>query len=132
MAAISDYLEKALLNHVFNNTAYTQAATVYLALFSGTTADDGSATELTGNAYARQSIAFANGATSPAGTISNTGLIQFPVANPAAWNTITGFGIYDTSTGGNLLVHGSLTAAKVVGAGDRIEFATASVVITFA
>jgi hypothetical protein len=125
-------LEKALLAHAFANTAYSQAATVYLALFSGTTADDGSATEISGNAYARQAIAFANGATSPAGTISNTALVQFPVANPAAWNTITSFGIYDTSAAGNLLVHGALTAAKNVGAGDRIEFATASVVITFA
>ena len=34
MSGFTDYLEDALLKHVFTNTAYTSPTTVYAALFT--------------------------------------------------------------------------------------------------
>lgn len=117
MAALSDYLEAALLNEVLRNTGYTPAATVYLALFTDATTDAGGGTEVTGGSYARQAVTF--GAPS-GGVCSNTGAIAF-ASMPAA--TVTHAAIMDASTAGNMLFHGALTASKTVGAGDTLTFA---------
>jgi hypothetical protein len=117
LAALSDYLENALLNEVLRNVGYTPAATVYLALFTTATTDAGGGTEVTGGSYARQAITF--GAAS-GGMCSNTGAVSF-ASMPAA--TVTHAAIMDASTAGNMLFHGALTASKTVGAGDTLTFA---------
>jgi hypothetical protein len=117
MAALSDYLENALLNEVLRNVGYTPVATVYLALFTTATTDAGGGTEVTGGSYARQAITF--GAAS-GGTCSNSGAVTF-TSMPAA--TVTHAAIMDASTAGNVLFHGALTASKTVGAGDTLTFA---------
>jgi hypothetical protein len=38
--------------------------------------------------------------------------------------TVVSIGIMDASTGGNLLIHGSLTVNKVLDAGDTLRIAT--------
>lgn len=64
MANISSYLEEAILNHVFRNTAYTSPVTVYVGLVSDTAVDAdmeaGTLTnEITGyNEAARQAVTF--------------------------------------------------------------------------
>jgi hypothetical protein len=124
----SNYLEEAVLNHVFGATTLSKPS-LFLALFTSATDDAAGGSEVSGNAYARQSIAFA-AAANPAGTIANSGVVTFPVATPSGWGTITDFAIYDAATVGNRLVWGTLTASKTVGAGDRIEFAVGALVIT--
>jgi hypothetical protein len=117
VAAISDYLENALINAVLRNTAYTSPATVYLALYTTATTDAGGGTEVTGGSYARQAVTFgapSNGVSTNSAAVSFTGM-------PAA--TVTHAGIRDALTGGNLLFHGALTASKTVGAGDTLTFA---------
>ncbi len=121
MAGLSDYLEDKLLNHTFRNTAYTQAATVYAALFTAAPSDTGGGTEVSGGSYARTAITF--GAPSPSGAIANSGAVTFPTAT-GSWGTVTHFGIFDASSAGNLLAWGALTASKTVGSGDTAEFAT--------
>lgn len=121
MAAISDYLENALINEVLRNVGYTPAATVYLALFTTATTDAGGGTEATGGSYARQAITFSaasGGATSNSGAVSFTNM-------PAV--TITHAAIMDASTSGNMLFHGALTASKTVGAGDTLTFAVGDI-----
>ena len=44
--------------------------------------------------------------------------------------TVVAIGILDNSTGGNLLVHGTLTANKVLDAGDTLRIATGDLDIT--
>ena len=87
-------------------------------------------TEVTGGSYARVSItsAFANWAGTQAaastvassgatGTTSNNGTVTFP-APTANWGVVTGFGIFDATTAGNLLIYGALTVSKTVNNGD--------------
>lgn len=128
MAAMSNYLENALINATLRNTSYTSPATVYVALFTSDPTDAGSGTEVSGGSYARQSATFgapSNGAS----TISSA--IEFPQAT-GSWGTVTHFGIYDASTSGNLLYHGALTASKAIDTGDVFKFASSALTVTLA
>ena len=128
MSAMSDYLEEKLLNHVLRNTAFTPPSTVYVGLSTGSFGDDNSGTELSGNGYARQSIAFdaASG-----GVSDNTSNVDFPAAT-GSQGTITHFGLFDASSGGNLLIHGAFTAGKTVATGDILRIAAGELDITAA
>lgn len=120
----SDYLENKLLDHVLGGPDYTRPATVYVALFTVAPTDAGGGTEVTSNAYAR--VAVTNNATNfPAasgGAKSNGTVISFPTPTPGGWGTVVAVGIYDASSGGNLLKWGDLAAAKAINAGDPVSF----------
>jgi hypothetical protein len=128
MSAMSDYLENEILDHILGTGAYTMPTTVYVGLSTGSFNDDNSGTELSGSGYARQSIAFGAAAS---GTASNSGAVDFPAAT-GSWGTVSHFGIFDASTGGNLLIHGALTASKAVATGDILRIATGDMDITAA
>lgn len=130
MAAMSDYLENKLIDQIFRGQAFSFPATLHVALFTANPSDTGGGTEVTGGSYARVSVAasLANwagtqsaGSTTASsgtgGTTSNNNAITFP-APTANWGTITGFGIFDASSAGNLLFWGSLSASKTVNNGD--------------
>lgn len=121
MAAISDYLENALLNHVFGGTTYTQPTTRYLALFTSATTDAGGGTEATGGSYARQAITF--GAAS-AGTVSNTGTLTY---NNMPAGTFTHCAVMDAVSGGNMLYHGPLSSSRTASSGDTITVGTGAI-----
>jgi hypothetical protein len=130
MAALSDYLEKLLLDWAMTGGAATRPTAWHLALYSAAPSDAGGGTELTGNGYAREAIAFA-AATSGAGTTSNTAEITFE-ADGGAWSEVTHVGIFDASTSGNLLWHGSITAPRTLADGDKLVFAVGDVELTLA
>lgn len=140
MAALSDYLENKLIDHLLRATAYTAPATTYVGLLTAAPSDSGGGTEVSGGSYARASVASGTGAwtatqggTSGAssgtgGTTSNAATINF--ATPSAgWGTVTHFGVYDASTGGNLLFYGALTASKVINSGDSVSFAAGALTL---
>lgn len=112
--SFTDYLENKLLDHVFKNTAYTQPATVYVALFTTATSDAGAGTEVSGGSYARQAAAFDAAAS---GATANTSAIDFPTAT-ASWGTVTHFAVYDAASAGNMLAHAALTTSKAIDTGD--------------
>lgn len=126
MSAKSNYLEGKLIEHVLRNTAYTSPSTVHLSLHTANPDEDASGTEVSGNGYSRQPITF--GAHSN-GACSNTSVEEFD-ASGGSFGTVTHFGIFDASSGGNLLYYGALTASKVVADGDTLKFAAGSVTIT--
>lgn len=128
MSAMSDYLENKVLDHVLGTTSYTMPSTVYIGLSTGSFADDNSGTELSGNAYARQSIAFDAAAS---GTTDNTAAVDFPVAT-GSWGTVSHYGLFDASSGGNLLIHGAFTASKTVDSGDVLRISAGELDITAA
>ena len=128
MAEFSNYLENALINAVLRNTSYTSPTTVYVALFTSDPTDAGSGTEVSGGSYARQTITFGTAATS--GSISNTSpAVTFPTAS-ASWGTITHIGLFDNSTGGNLLYHGPVTTSKTISSGDTFSISVGNLTVT--
>ena len=114
MSGMTDYSAENWLAYITGKTAMPSLPTAYVGLFvTPPTSDAGTGgTEVSGGSYARVSTAGANWnapnassgnepATIPANT-SNSANITFPTAT-ASWGTITGFGIFDALSGGNLL-----------------------------
>lgn len=120
-AAISDYLENALINALLRGTNYISSSAV--ALFTSSRTDAGTRTEVNGGAYARKVITFC--APSDGVAVSSADVL-FPVAT-ASWGTITHIGIYDALTGGNLLFLGVLTNSKTI-VDDQFKIAAGVVI----
>ena len=114
---LTNYLENKLLDHFLGTTTYTMP-TVYVGLFTVAPGDAGGGTEVTGGSYARQTATFT---AASAGATSNSGNIDF-TGMPAA--TTVAIAIFDASTSGNMLVHGTLTTNKQTDAGDTLRIAT--------
>jgi len=138
MGAFSDYLENEILDHVLNNgraLTYTPPTTLYIALFTSSGGlennTEGSQTEVSGGAYARQSL---NGSTNyftvaASGATSNYDDIEFPVATDD-WGTITHVAVMDALTSGNVLIWGALTSSKIIENGDQFKFTAGNLDIT--
>ena len=128
MAAMSNFLENALINATLRNTTYTSPATVYVALFTTDPTDAGTGTQVTGGSYARQAASFA----APSDGASTTNAdITFPTAT-ANWGTVTHFGLYDAITGGNLLYHGARNNSKNIQTGDILQIEAGNLTVTLA
>ena len=130
MAALSDHAEALLLDWLMTTGTATRPTAWYVALYTAAPSDSGGGTEVSGNGYSRQAVAF-DAASSPGGTTSNTGAVTF-TASGGAWGTITHIGIFDASTSGNLLWHGAMTASKTVADGDTLEFSIGNIDLTIA
>jgi hypothetical protein len=128
MAEFSNYLENAIINATLRATSYTSPSSVFVALFTSDPTDAGSGTELSGNAYTRKAVTF--GAPSN-GVTSNSADVNFDQAT-GNWGTVSHIGIYDASTGGNLLYHTPLTSSKTIETGDLFKIAASSLVVTLA
>ena len=117
MSDKSDFHKDRIAN-LLRNTNITAPVTVYVALSTTTTADDGTGlTEPVGNGYARTAVVF----DAPSLGIMNNQLVTFPQAT-GSWGTLTHFAIMDAVTGGNMLYHDSLTASLPVNNLDTARF----------
>lgn len=123
--SFSDYLETKVLDHVVAGTAYTAPSTLYVALFTAAPSDSGGGTEVSGGAYARQTIAF----TTSGDTTSNNAAIEFPTAT-ANYGTVTHVGVYDASSAGNLMAWAALTSSKTIETGDVFRIPSGDLDIT--
>ena len=123
---MSDYLELKFLDH-FTGTASTSApSAVYLGLATGSIGDDASGSELTGNNYSRKAITFASASS---GSIASNSAVEFDPAT-GSWGDVSHWGIFDASSSGNLLFHGSFTSAKTIASGDILKVASGSLTIS--
>jgi hypothetical protein len=131
--SFSNYAENKVLDHLFGALTYTPSSTYYIALHTGLTSvdDSGSFLEPAGNAYARVSMTNnkTNWTTATNGALENATAITFPTAT-GSWGTASGFGIYDNTTGGNLIGSGALTLAKAIVSGDTASFASGALDIS--
>lgn len=123
--SFSNYLETEILDHVFGGNAYTAPSTLYLALYTAAPSDTGGGTEVSGASYARQSAAM----TVSGDTATTSASVEFPAAG-GSWGTVTHVGVFDASSGGNLLAYGALTASKAIDTGDIFRISAGSLDIT--
>lgn len=133
MAAFTNYLENKLIDHIFQNTAFTSPSTLYVALFTAVSdGEAGTVTEVSGGSYARVAVTANSSnwsdATGNNGTTSNVNAVTFPAAT-ADWGTVTHFGIYDASTAGNLLVYAALTSSRNITNGSTPSFAAGALTV---
>lgn len=135
MSAKSDYLEQAILNHLFRNTGLAVPATTYIALYTVAPTDAGGGTEVSGGSYGRFAATSGTSGTGSGSVwsapateggggyvVSNAAEVNFGTAT-ADWGTVLAFGILDASSGGNLLYHNTLTTSRDILTGDEGRFA---------
>lgn len=140
MAAMSDYLEGQLADHLARTATFAKPATFAIALVTASTVDADTGATITEvantNGYARQAVILDAKWTDPGvgGLMDNVDAIAFPAASGGNWGTVVGIAICDSATwgGGNMLLHGDLTASRVVNDGDTFQFAIGDLDITFA
>lgn len=123
--SFSNYLETKVLDHVFGGVAYTAPTTKYVALYTAAPGETGGGTEVSGTSYARQTVAF----TTSGDTTSNNAAVEFPTAG-SSWGTVTHVGVFDASTGGNLLCYAALSSSKTIDSGDVFRIPSGDLDIT--
>lgn len=120
--AKSNYLEQAILDHVFGRDTFSAPATVYVALFTTATQDNGAGTEVSGGSYARQAVTNDDDYWNRTdNVVSNDSQIAFPQAS-ANWGTVTHFALFDAVTSGNMLYHAALTSPETVNINGQVVF----------
>lgn len=131
----SNFLENELLDHVLGGGDYTRPGTVYVSLHTADPTDAGSGAEVvTGDwsNYAR--VAVTNNATNwPAasgGSKSNGTVVDFGTATIVTPVDVTHVGIWDASSGGNLLKHGALAVPKTINNADPVSFPAGDIDVT--
>ena len=113
--AFSNYLENALLNHIFTSTGYTSPnASIYVGLLTAAPTDSSTGSTVTevanSNAYSREQVsAWTVSGTNPTQAV-NTNAIEFTTAT-GSWGTVSHVGIFDSGThgAGNLLCYVNLS-----------------------
>ena len=127
MSAASNYLENATLTWALTAGAVTRPSAWFVGLFTTDPTDAGTGTEVSGGSYARQAMAFSV----TGDTATNSATVTWPVAT-GNWGEIGWIGIYDNSTGGNLLFHGQVAVAKTILTGDTFQISSGNLSITLA
>lgn len=118
------YLANNVLNAALRGIAFVPPPSVYVALYTVVPTVLGGGTEVSGGAYARQTVTL----TVPAsGQVTSTADVLFPVAS-AAWGTVVSFAILDASSGGNMLYFGNLSTPRSVVASDQVRFPSGQLV----
>jgi hypothetical protein len=124
--AFTNYLEQKVLDHIAGNAAYTPPAQLYIGLFTAAPGETGGGTEVSGGSYARKAVSFGNAS---GGSMASDADVLFNVAT-ASWGTVTHAGIFDASTGGNLLAYSALSVSKTIDANDQFKLASGSATMT--
>ena len=123
----SNYLEELILNLLRGSSHSINIPGLYVALFLSNPTDTGSAgTEISYSGYARQTIAFTTPAASGGGLeMHNSAEITFPECSSGS-NTVTYVGIFDSLSGGNMLLYGELSSSLIVQPGVSPVFRAGS------
>jgi hypothetical protein len=111
MGSLTTHAVNNMLDLTLSGVAYTPPASVWLGWLVSPAGADGSGTELTGGGYGREEVEFA---AASGGVIETTGPV---VVDPlhAADQMVVSWGIFDASTGGNMLAYGRVPSYTVPG-----------------
>jgi hypothetical protein len=125
--SLTNAFETSTLKYLLTTDSVTRPTAWYVGLFTSDPTDTGAAgTEVSGNGYTRKVAAF----TVTNDTASNSASIEFPAASGGNWGTVGWIGIMDASSGGNMIIHSALTAAKAINDGDVFRIPTGDLDVT--
>ena len=128
---MSDYLEVKLLNETLNGVAFTAVDNPYISLHTADPTDAGTGAEVSGGSYARVASSFAT-ASGTSGSVATDADATWAAATGGGFGTVGWIGLHDALTGGNLLYHTALDAAKTIDAGDVFKITTGNLTVTLA
>ena len=123
--SFSDTFETTVLTWAFSTGSATRPTAWHLALFTGAPGEGGGGTEVSGGAYARQSVAF----TISGNTATNSAALEYATAT-APYGTVTHVGVFDASTGGTLIAYAALATSKAIDTGDVLRVPAGDLDIT--
>jgi hypothetical protein len=108
---------------------------IWVALYTADPSETGAGTEVSGGSYARQPVdpSDANWSAPDAtgGITRNVNAITFPPPT-AFWGLIQWFALWDSVTGGRMILSGSVAPPKTVNSGDPAPlFPASTLVLTF-
>ena len=128
--AFSNYMEDQITGWINGTTFATAPTATFVQLYSQDPTDAGSAT---GALYTRISVASGGWTrgTGGNGTLTNTGVITI-TSSAASGATATHVAVFDSSTGGNMLISGALSTSKTIATGDEVRFNATSLTLTVA
>lgn len=123
--SLTNTFETTLLTWLLTGDAATRPTAWYIGLYTAAPSDTGGGTEVSGSGYARKAVSF----TVSGDTASNSAAVEFDAAT-ASWGTITYAGIFDASTGGNLIAYAALTTAKAIDTDDVLRIPVGDLDVT--
>ena len=123
--SLSNTFETTTLKWLLTTDSVTRPTAWYVALYTAAPSDAGGGTEVSGGSYVRKAATF----TVTGDTASNSAAVEFDAAT-ASWGTVTHAGIFDASSGGNLIAYASLTASKLIDSGDVLRFPISDLTVT--
>lgn len=126
-AGYSDYLDAAVLNHLFRNTALTSPTNVYLSLHSASPGTTGANELAASNGYSRNACAW--DAPTSNEQVANSSSEVF-TASGGDWSAATHWGVFDASTSGNFYFGFALSASKTIADGESGTFAAGALTVT--
>lgn len=141
IGSLSNFGEAVVLDSVFGrSSAYTFPGTLYFELFTALPDDsgaNGTPVSTSGTGYARTPVSNTSTNFDPTptsggnkGIKTNKTAIVFPSALQA-WGEVKGGGIYDASSGGNLLFLWEWDQSRIVAAGDTMRVEIGELKFTF-
>lgn len=125
MAAMSNYLENAMLDHILGTSSFTMPSTVYIGLFLSDPGDDASGTEVSGSGYAREAITFAAASD---GEAANDAAVNF--AATGDWGEVTHWALFDNVSGGNMLVYAAFDVSREILEDDEVTLRIGDIKVT--
>lgn len=130
--ALTTYMANVIINKIFRNQTYSPPATVYLGLFTADpndayTAASPTGTEVSGGGYARTAIAL-DAAASRA--TANTDVESF-TASGGNYGTVVAIGLFEASSGGEMMWWDGMEVDKTINDGDTLEFAAGAIDLAF-
>ena len=123
--SFSNSAETLVLKHLLTTDAVTRPTAWYVSLHTANPDEDASGAEVSGGGYARQSATF-----SVSGNLATTtAAVEYATAT-ASYGTVSHVGVWDASTGGNLIAYAALTSSKAIDTGDVFRIPTGDLDIT--
>jgi len=123
--SFTDTFETRVLTWVFTASSATRPTAWFVALYTAAPNDTGGGTEVSGGGYVRKAATF----TVSGDTASNSGAIEYPTAT-GNYGTVSHVGIFDASSGGNLIAYAALTVSKTISTGDVLRIPAGDLDVT--
>jgi hypothetical protein len=123
--SFSNTFETTVLTWVFTTGSATRPTAWHIALYTAAPSDSGGGTEVSGGGYGRKAVTFVVSGN----TASNNAAIEWDVAT-ANYGTVSHVGVFDASSGGNLIAYAALTTSKTISTGDVFRLPSGDLDIT--
>jgi hypothetical protein len=130
MSSFTDHTENLVLTWLLTSGTATRPTAWFVGLFTAAPSDTGGGTEVSGNGYARVATGTINVSGTNPTNATNAAAIEFAAASGGNWGSIGWAGIFDASTGGNLIAWAALSTARTINNGDVLRIPAGDLDVT--